>query len=30
MQKEYKIKEIFNPNEKDIEEKLQEVFVIFL
>ena len=30
MQKEIKIIEIFNPNEKSIEEKLNEAFIIFL
>ena len=30
MQKELIITEIFNPNEKSLEEKLQEVFIIFL
>ena len=30
MQKGYEIKEIYNTNEKDIEEKLQEIFMIFL
>ena len=30
MQKEYKIQEIYNPNEKSLEEKLNEAFIIFL
>ena len=30
IQKEYKIEEIYNTKEKDIEEKLNEVFIIFL
>lgn len=30
MKKEYKIIEIFNPNTKNIDEKLKEVFIIFL
>ena len=30
MRKEYTITEIYNPNEKDIEEKLREIFIIFL
>ena len=30
MKKEYKITEIFNSNEKNIEEKLNEAFIIFL
>jgi len=30
MRKENKITEIYNPSEKSIGEKLQEVFVIFL
>ena len=30
MKKEYKIKEVFNENAKTIQEKLQEVFIIYL
>ena len=30
MVKEYKVKEIFNANEKNIEEKLEAVFISFL
>ena len=30
MRQEYKIKEIYNPKEKNIEEKLQEVLITFL
>ena len=30
MQKEFKITEIYNPKEKNIEEKLTEVFILFL
>ena len=30
MKKEYKIKEVFNENEKTIQEKLQEVFISYL
>lgn len=27
---EFKVKEVFNPNAKNIEEKMKEVFVIYL
>ena len=30
MRKEYKITEIFNPNGKNAEEKIEEVFIIYL
>ena len=30
IQREFKIVEIYNPNEKSLEEKLQDVFIIFL
>lgn len=30
MKQEYKIKEVFNENEKTIQEKLQEVFISYL
>jgi len=30
MKKEYKIKEVYNPNLKSIEEKPNEVFIIYL
>lgn len=30
MKNEFKVKEVFNPKAKDIEEKLKEVFISFL